>query len=85
MQLRCLNEKKAARAMEEVHEGVCGLHMNGTIMAKKLIRQELFWMTMMEDRIKFVLKCHNYQIHGDISHLPRKSYTPSLLHGPSQH
>ena len=38
MQLKCLNETKAAKAMEEIHKGVCGPHMNGAIMAKKLMR-----------------------------------------------
>ena len=42
MQLKCLNEIKATKAMEEVHEGVCGPHMNGAILAKKLMRQGFF-------------------------------------------
>ena len=42
MQLRCLNETEAAKAMKELHEGVCGLHMNGAILAKKLMRQGFF-------------------------------------------
>ena len=27
-------------------------------------------MTMMEDCIKFIRKCHKCQIHGDVSHIP---------------
>ena len=64
--------------MEEVHEGVYGPHMNGAILAKKLIRQGFFWMTMMEDCIRFVRKCHKCQVHRDISHLP-----PTELHSIS--
>ena len=48
--------------MEEVHEGIYGLQMNGGILVKKLMRQGFLWMTMMEDCIKFVRKCHRYQI-----------------------
>ena len=75
MQLKCLNEIEAAKAMEEIHEGVYGPHMNGAILAKKLMRQGFFWMTMMEDCIKFVRKCYKCQSHGDIIHLP-----PTELH-----
>ena len=36
MQLKCLNEIEATKVMEEIHEGICGLHMNGAVLAKKL-------------------------------------------------
>ena len=66
--------------MEEVHEGVCGPHMNRATLAKKLIRQGFFWMTMMEDCIKFIRKCHKCQIHGDISHLPHIELHKTILY-----
>ena len=78
VQLRCLNETEATKAMEEVHEGVCGPHMNGAILAKKLMRQGFFWMIMMKDCIRFVKKCYRCQVHGDINHLP-----PTELHSIS--
>ena len=56
MQLRCLNEIEATKVKEEIHEGVYGPYMNGSILAKKIMRQGFFWMTMMEDCIKFVRK-----------------------------
>ena len=61
--------------MEEVNEGVYSPYMNEAILAKKLMRQGFFRMTMMEDYIKFVRKCHKCQIHGDVSHFP-----PTELH-----
>ena len=42
MQLRCLNETEAAKAIKEIHEGVSSPHINGAILAKKLMRQGLF-------------------------------------------
>ena len=67
---RYLNEIEAAKAMEEIHKGVCGPHMNGAVLTKKLMRQGFFWMTMMEDCIKFIRKYYKCQIHGYIIHLP---------------
>ena len=72
MQLRCLNETEAPKAMEEIHEGVCDPRMNRAILAKKLMRQGFFWMMMMEDCIKLVRKCYKYQIQRDVIHLPPK-------------
>ena len=56
--------------MEKIHEGVCSLHMNEIILAKKIARQGYFWLTMEADCQKFMKKCHNYQTYGDVSHLP---------------
>lgn len=44
--LRCVNEKEAEAIMTEMHEGICGPHMNGHAMAKKIIRQGYYWPTM---------------------------------------
>ena len=55
--------------MEVVHEGVCGPHMNGTVLAKKIARQGYFWLTMETDCVKFIRKCHNCQAYCDVSHL----------------
>ena len=39
IQLRCLKKDKADEVMREIHVGVCGSHMNGIILAKKIVRQ----------------------------------------------
>ena len=36
--LRCLKREEAERVMEEVHQGICGPHMNGRMLAKKIQR-----------------------------------------------
>ena len=56
--LRCVDKDEAQKLMEEVHEGVCGPHMNGIMLAKKIMRQEFFWITMVEDYVKFTKKCN---------------------------
>ncbi|XP_058202979.1 uncharacterized protein LOC131317441 [Rhododendron vialii] len=42
----CVNGLEAARIMEEVHEGVCGPHMSGVMLARKILRKGYFWSTM---------------------------------------
>ena len=58
MQLRCLDENEARQVMTGVHEGVCGPYMIGTMLAKKIMRQGFFWMTMVEDCVRFTKRCH---------------------------
>ena len=37
-QLRYLKKDEADEVMREIHAGVCGPHMNGIILAKKIVR-----------------------------------------------
>ncbi|WJZ87890.1 hypothetical protein VitviT2T_007238 [Vitis vinifera] len=71
----CLDRTSADRAMREVHAGVCGPHMGGHMLARKIMRTGYFWMTMETDCCRFVQRCPECQTHGDLIHAP-----PSELH-----
>ncbi|KAL6318153.1 hypothetical protein AAG906_035658 [Vitis piasezkii] len=75
MLLLCLDRASADRVMREVHSGVCGPHMRGHMLARKIMRTSYFWLTMETDCCQFVQKCPECQIHGDLIHAP-----PSELH-----
>ena len=36
MNLCCLKKEEAVKVMEEIHQGICGPHMNGRMLAKKI-------------------------------------------------
>ncbi|XP_075636742.1 uncharacterized protein LOC142608977 [Castanea sativa] len=40
--LRCLKREEAERVMEEVYQGIYGLHMNERMLAKKILRIEYY-------------------------------------------
>ncbi|XP_070039481.1 uncharacterized protein [Nicotiana tomentosiformis] len=65
--LRCVDVKEASRLLEEIHAGTCGLHMNGYVLAKKILSAGYFWITMETDYIKYVQKYHQCQIHADMT------------------
>ena len=52
--LLCLDRYSANRAMREVHAGVCGPHMGGHMLARKIMRTNYFWLTMETDCSQFV-------------------------------
>ncbi|XP_015162002.1 protein NYNRIN-like [Solanum tuberosum] len=68
--LRCVDAVEAAKLLEEVHAGVCGTHMNGFTLAKKILRAGYFWMTMENDCGRLVQKYHKGQVHGDLIKVP---------------
>ena len=49
MLLLCLDRASADQVMREVHAGVCGSHMGGHMLARKIMRTGYFWLTMETD------------------------------------
>ncbi|GKV34732.1 hypothetical protein SLEP1_g43078 [Rubroshorea leprosula] len=76
--LRCVDETKAKQVMTEVHEGICGTHANGRMLARKILRAGYYWLTMEHDCIKYARACHKCQICANHVNAP-----PSLLHNMS--
>jgi len=59
--LHCLKKEEAEKVMEDVHQGICGPHMNGRILAKKILRIGYYWNTMETDCVDFVKSFHDFQ------------------------
>ena len=67
MLLLCLD--RASTNRRDVHAGVCGPHMGGHLLARKIMRTSYFWLTMEMDCCQFVQSCPECQIHGDLIHM----------------
>jgi hypothetical protein len=53
MLLKYLSEEQAKVAVGEVHDGICGAHQS-TLKMNWLLRRAIFyWLTMMDDCIKY--------------------------------
>ena len=73
--LRCVDAHETKKIVREIHEGVCGTHASGHMMAKQIMRAEYYWMTLKNDCIDYIRKCHKCQIYANKIHVP-----PSPLH-----
>ena len=45
--LRCLKKGEVERVMEEVHQEICGPHINGRMLANKILRMGCYWNTIV--------------------------------------
>ena len=68
--LHCLKKEEAEGVMEEVDQGICGPHMNGRILAKKILSIGYYWNMMETDCVDFVKNCHDCQTHANLNHVP---------------
>ncbi|GKV18246.1 hypothetical protein SLEP1_g28653 [Rubroshorea leprosula] len=67
--LCCLTPYEAEYAVREVHEGVCGMHIGGKTLARKLLRHGYYWPIMVEDAQNYVKKCPTCQFNADDIHM----------------
>ncbi|XP_030461335.1 uncharacterized protein LOC115681508 [Syzygium oleosum] len=58
--LKCVDAKEANRLMREIHEGEYGSHMNGHLLARKIMRLGYFWMAMEADYIRHWIEANSY-------------------------
>jgi len=56
--LRCMNEEKARKTLNKIHEGICDTNTNEHKMIRQIQRDGYFWITMERDYIDYVRKCH---------------------------
>src|SRR3989440_3101005 len=80
--LRCVSTKEGNDLMEKIYAGVCGTHLSGKSLARKILRQGYFWISMERDCIVFVRKCLECQMHGDLSHIPVSELHPTANSWP---
>ncbi|XP_077215729.1 uncharacterized protein LOC143850356 [Tasmannia lanceolata] len=74
--LKCLQPTVAELAMREVHEGICGDHSGGKVLAHKILRRGFFWPTLQQDASDFVRKCEQCQKFATTPRLPAVSNKP---------
>jgi hypothetical protein len=61
--LKCLLALEARYVLREIHEGVCGNHSGGRMLAHKAVRARYYWPTMTRDSVEFVRnydKCQRF-------------------------
>ena len=68
--LCCLKKNVAERVMEEVHQGICGPHMNGRMLTKKILTMGYYWNSTEIDCVDFMKSCHDCQTHVNLNHVP---------------
>jgi ribonuclease HI len=55
--LKCLSATEAMYMLKEIHEGVCGSHLGGRMLAHKAVRDGYYWPTMNQESMEMVRRC----------------------------
>jgi hypothetical protein len=80
--LKCLGEEKAKVAVWEVHDRICGAHQSAHKMNWLLWRAGFYWLTMMDDCIKYQRGCEACQRFGNLQLAPAGVMNPIVKPWP---
>ncbi|XP_071712547.1 uncharacterized protein [Rutidosis leptorrhynchoides] len=70
--LRCIGPKQATVIIQEMHEGICGLHAGPRSVVAKIMRLGYYWPTMHHDVTMVLQACESCQIHSNVLRLPKQ-------------
>ncbi|KAL0385722.1 UNVERIFIED_CONTAM: hypothetical protein Sradi_2966500 [Sesamum radiatum] len=79
--LQCVSIEKGRTILQEIHEGVCGLHTGGITLARKTLRARYFCPTLKKDAIGWVRKCELCPKHAPLNHVPAEPFN-DWVHRP---
>ena len=57
--LKCLMPEQSQYELAELHEGICGNHLDDRTLAHQAITQGYYWPTMRADATNYTRKCWN--------------------------
>ena len=68
--LRCVPRGESGQIIEQVHQGICGMHIGGRSLCHRIVSQGFYWPTMKQDSEMYVRKCDVCQRFGNVIHTP---------------
>ena len=68
--MKCLTPEQSQYVLAELHEGICGNHPGGRILAHRAHTQGYYWPTMKADAANYVIKCDPCQRMSPILRSP---------------
>ena len=78
--LKCTNEWYAQAMIEEMHEGICGIHVGSRALMAKILRAGYFWSTMKQNCLRFVKSVTNIRdLENWNARLPRNCIVRRLF------
>ncbi|RDY09374.1 Gypsy retrotransposon integrase-like protein 1, partial [Mucuna pruriens] len=68
--LRCIEGEEARYVIKEVHEGLCGSHIEGQALVSKIAMASYYWPTLKGDCMDYVRRCDKCQRFAEVGNAP---------------
>ncbi|XP_042441279.1 uncharacterized protein LOC122026610 [Zingiber officinale] len=80
--LKCVGPEDVDYILQEAHQGSCGGHPGGRLLAGKILLAGYFWPTLQEDAARIVATCLSCQKYHNFSHCPTEELKTSTVSCP---
>nr|XP_043630086.1 uncharacterized protein K02A2.6-like [Erigeron canadensis] len=80
--LRCVGPNEANMIITETHGGICGHHAGPRSIVAKILRLGYYWPTMHQDASATIQVCVNFQLHANVSRMPKQDMTSVISAWP---
>lgn len=74
--LNYVTREEGMKMVVDIHEGLCGAHQAPCSVASKVIRQGIYWPTIMKYTERYIKTCRACQKFGPTSKAPPKELQP---------
>jgi ribonuclease HI len=74
--LLCVHPNLVDNLLFEIHEGICGSHTGGRLLAHRAMSQGYWWPHMQSDAVRYVRKCDKCQRFAPKIHQPTRDLNP---------
>lgn len=71
--------------MTKVHEGSCGNHLGGKVLAPKVLHKGYYWPTLIQSAPEYSKKCSSFQIHANLLGIPTQQLNATKITYPFNH
>ncbi|XP_042460238.1 uncharacterized protein LOC122043709 [Zingiber officinale] len=80
--LKCLGTEEAKYALQEIHQGCCGSHIGGRMLAQKVLLAGYFWPTLQKDAQRLMSTYLSCQKHQNLTHRSTDMLKTSIVSCP---
>ncbi|XP_076929325.1 uncharacterized protein LOC143593638 [Bidens hawaiensis] len=82
--LKCVDLTEAEYIIQEIHEGISGMHMGVNMVATRAMRVGYYWLAIFLSALKEIQRCDSCQIYAPVTRQPKLNLIPVSSSWPFQ-
>jgi hypothetical protein len=59
--IKCVSIEERDYILQEIHEGICGSHLEARVLAHKAVQARFYWPNMNKDSMVIIRNCNKCQ------------------------
>ncbi|XP_076956695.1 uncharacterized protein LOC143631973 [Bidens hawaiensis] len=82
--LKCIDSREAESVVREIHEGICGMHMEAKMVVARAMRAGYYWPELFLSAVKEIQRCDHCQLQAPVVRKSKSNLIPVSSSWPFQ-